>query len=259
MGQEWSKVRYILTYTFNWRRQIDGGEGFGHLWSLAVEEQFYIFWPPVVALLLVARRKLAFTISVLVFAIAFVAFHRIQLWNGGEVWLWLIMRTDARADSLLMGALLAVLWTRGITFPVRAVRPAVWISVTFLIGCFLFAHEDRAFLYLGGFTAVALAAAIVIYALVERVGVLPTLLSTRPLVVVGRVSYGVYLWHLPAFTVVQRYGMDWSVAVRLVVAYGATATLTVVSWFAIERPFLLLKTRLEQTREERAIATAAIA
>ena len=62
---------------------------------------------------------------------------------------------------------------------------------------------------------------------------------------IGRVSYGLYLWHFPIFYVVARYAMDLDLVPRLIVAYGMTTVFTLASWFVIERPVLRWKDRIK--------------
>jgi peptidoglycan/LPS O-acetylase OafA/YrhL len=169
------------------------------------------------------------------------------------------MRTDTRADSLLAGALVAHLWTRGITVPRRYLGPATWLAAGFLTWCFLRVRTDS-FLFSGGFTFVAIAAAIVIFGSVERAWAGTALLESTPLRAVGRVSYGLYLWHFPVFAVVGRYGPTWSPAERVAVAFAVTAALTIASWLLVERHFLRWKDSLEaRRRDERKVLAPALA
>src|SRR5439155_1485865 len=103
-----------------------------HLWSLAIEEQFYAVWPLVLLGTLalgLTRRRLAW----LCVALALVAaIWRAALYQSGEVWLVIYIRTDARADALLIGAALALV--RGVTAAVSVAsfrlveRPALRVK-----------------------------------------------------------------------------------------------------------------------------------
>jgi len=76
-------------------------------------------------------------------------------------------------------------------------------------------------------------------------GLLERLLRPAPLVAVGRISYGLYLWHWPVFLVLNPTRTGWSGAMLTTVRLLVTAAVAVVSFFAIEQPFLRLKTRFE--------------
>jgi peptidoglycan/LPS O-acetylase OafA/YrhL len=101
------------------------------------------------------------------------------------------------------------------------------------------------FLYQGGYTLVSLSAAVILLASLERQWFAHRVLRWRVLGVIGMVSYGLYLWHLPVFTVVSRHGHDLSRSQRTVVGLSITAAAVAFSWFVIERPALRWKDRLE--------------
>ncbi len=101
--------------------------------------------------------------------------------------------------------------------------------------------NDRRYLEWGSLTF-ALAAAILVLACVRSSDQwLPRLLSARPLVAIGKVSYGLYLWHFPVILVVDERLPDASDLVRGSTVVAATAVATLLSWFLVERPFLSLK------------------
>jgi peptidoglycan/LPS O-acetylase OafA/YrhL len=70
---------------------------------------------------------------------------------------------------------------------------------------------------------------------------LPRLLSWGPLVAVGKVSYGIYLWHFPAILVIDEQLPDTATVTRGAAVLALTAATTLASWFLVERPFLALK------------------
>jgi len=237
-------VLYYANYYVVWHF-FDAVGDLGHLWSLSVEEQFYLVWPAILILFLGIRRPAGYVATLLGVMIAVVAIRRAVLWEGGTGWLPLFNRTDTRIDSLLVGALLASLWVRGRT-PTKGLAPAAWIASGILLLCVEFARGDEAFVFLGGFTLVAVIVAVLILATIDSDWPGNRVLALAPLVAVGRVSYGLYLWHVPVFWAVSRWGSTWSDGARVVVALGATAVLTVLSWFLIERPALHWKRRFER-------------
>lgn len=223
---------------------VHGAPALVHLWSLSVEEQFYLIWPfVVIAALSVAHRTSTALLTLVGFLLAIWA-YRWYVFERGDVVIAIYPRTDMRADALIAGALLAVLWLR-VGLPARHLK-AVGGAAVLVVGLYLaFARLDSPFLWTGGLTVFAFAVAIALHAVLSSGWAANRLLCWRPLVAVGVVSYGVYLWHLPAFDVVARYGGDWPVAVRVAMGVALTAALVTASWYAVERPFLRMKARLE--------------
>ena len=125
----------VAFYYLNWKIAVGQQivADFRHLWSLSVEEQFYLVWPLVVASVLHVRRRLSFVIIILVLAIVYVAIARAMLFASEISWDRLYVRTDARAEGLLVGALLAHVWVRGYS-PKRYIIPAAWGASAFLLG-----------------------------------------------------------------------------------------------------------------------------
>jgi peptidoglycan/LPS O-acetylase OafA/YrhL len=99
------------------------------------------------------------------------------------------------------------------------------------------------FMHLGGFTLLAMATAVVIvWVVLAPSGYLRGFLEYRPLVWVGRISYGLYLWHYPIFKAASLLRLAWPL--QLLLAVTATLTVTSLSYYLIERPALKLKTRI---------------
>lgn len=226
-------------YYANWHTLVQdhvGLAGLGHLWSLSIEEQFYFVWPLLLALFFGLRRNIVMVTSVLCVAIAGIALHRAALWNSSG-WGDAYYRTDVRIDALLIGALLASLWVRNLT-PRRGLGPAAWIALGVVFICTLSARANEGFWSGFGFTVVALATAVIILAAVDSNWSVNRFLSLPPMVAVGRVSYGIYLWHFPVFWAVGRWGRAWPDAVRVSVGFGLTALFTVLSWNLLEKPIM---------------------
>jgi peptidoglycan/LPS O-acetylase OafA/YrhL len=249
-----------LLYVTNWRLIADGvsyggaaaaGAPLVHLWSLAVEEQFYVVWPLVLAALLAisGRRRHRVVASVCVIGAVASAVEMAWLFQAGHATARLYYGTDTRAQAFLVGAGAAVIAPKlgaGLRRLLqRAALPALGALV---IACF--AATD-ALLYRGGFFVVAVAAAVVISATLDP-GPVARLLDRAPLRAIGRVSYGIYLWHWPAIVLLTptRLGIDGLplAAVRLAV----TALGTYMSWTLVERP-------IARARAPRVAWTGAIA
>jgi peptidoglycan/LPS O-acetylase OafA/YrhL len=214
---------------------------FQHLWSLAIEEQFYLIWPPVLGLLLrrVGRR------GALVFALAAAGISAGLMAHGylpDDDPSRLYYGTDTRAFALLIGAALACM-----RLPLRAERPPLvaalpdgvaFAALAGLGAALVFLDEYQPLLYRGGFVGVAVLTAVLIAALAHpraRLGRL--LLGNSPMRWLGTRSYAIYLWHWPVFMVTRP---DLDVALDgwplLAVRLAATALLAEVSYRYVEAP-----------------------
>jgi len=221
--------------------------GFGHLWSLSFEEQFYFLWPWVTIALLSVRMRLRTVITILLVLIVIVAIHRDLAYQGPQSWCAVFHRTDTRADSILWGALVAHLWVRR-KEPTRGLVVAGWIAAVFLLACLPFGGITGPFLYRGGLVAIDVACAVMILAVVDGRWGGRWLFELKPLVALGIVSYGFYLWHFPVFFGVRHFDTHWPYAWRVIVATVVTLCLTLLSWFFIEQPIMRWKDRLEAKR-----------
>jgi peptidoglycan/LPS O-acetylase OafA/YrhL len=250
LGKLWPNVRSVLLYYNNWHsvwNPEDFSSDLGHLWSLAIEEQFYIVWPVVLAAVLAFSTRLRVRIALVAVPIAWVFWYRMRVWDSGVGWVNVFVRTDTRIDTLLVGCLFALVF--------RYARPrrsiVLWSGVAGTLVLFILVATSSprdGWMYRGGFTVAAFAAGSVVLAIAH--GSLPGVgvLSMRVLRGVGRVSYGLYLWHFPVFRFVGRHTETWAAVPRLAVALGTSATLTALSWYAIERVALARKDRWFSSR-----------
>lgn len=235
-----------LTYTTNWYEIARSGSYFAsngppslllHTWSLAIEEQFYLIYPLVLLALMAMyrrRRHVAFGIAALALLSAlWTAF----LWEMGASVDRLYMGTDCRVQSLLVGACGAVVIEARVRE--RAIPPGLRAACVAAGGVLIAAlalTRDVAAMFAGGFLVVSMATIVLIAGCLYQ-GTVARLMGWRPLVLVGVMSYSVYLWHFPIFAWIQgstdRVGLGaqaWCFVLTLLVAAG--------SYRFIERPFL---------------------
>ncbi|MDQ4069687.1 MAG: acyltransferase, partial [Actinomycetota bacterium] len=121
LGHEARSAAAVALYGANWVIAAGGSlsAGLGHLWSLSVEEQFYMVWPVLLLAALRCRRPTAVIVVIAVAGIVWAIGVRAWLWLEGAGWDAIYVRTDARLDELFMGALLAVTFRRGWRLPHR--------------------------------------------------------------------------------------------------------------------------------------------
>jgi peptidoglycan/LPS O-acetylase OafA/YrhL len=202
-----------------------------HTWSLATEEQFYLVWPLLLAVLLPRFGERAVLVVAICGSMASAA-ERLWLWRDGVGEWRVYFGADTHADALLVGCALAVLLrTHG-----SRRRPVAGL---------LLLSGTCALSLTTGFTAgvivptvVPLMTAGVIACAVDGARAL----TWRPLRLVGERSYGLYLWHYPVAILVELVvGRAW--LPQLVVMVPVAWCLTLVSWHVVERPFLRMKDR----------------
>lgn len=200
-------IPWILLYVGNWARATGAGNLgiLAHLWSLSVEEQFYLLWPVIVMALL--RRRVPFrriAVGLLCAAGAEMA-YREALYRHGTSVVRLANGLDTHSDALLVGCAVA-LWLAAGDLP-RVPRPALdagaWISVAVIVVLVLTGNGDTSFQW--GYPLTAIAGGALISALVTG-GPVPMIavLQSRPAVWIGRRSYGLYVWSYPIY-----YGLPW--------------------------------------------------
>ena len=234
---------YVISHDF------DGmPAGLGVIWSLSIEEHYYVFYPPLAALLLrVGRVGLSATLLSILCAVV-LAWRYWLVFNGGSE-AYLIMVTYTRVDAILVGCIMAL-----VRNPWLDPRPAPkalndWalagLCVAVLIGTLVF--RDDVFRLTARYTLQSLAIAPLIYLAVARAEQLPfRWLSAKPVVYIGTISYTIYLSHHLILLGLAKHWpqLNW-IGVTLL---GAVLTLAVAEpmrrW--VEQPCAKLRQRLHR-------------
>ncbi len=238
-----------LFYVANWRfvasgqsyfDLFSGASPFRHLWSLAIEEQFYLVWPLVtLGCLTLGRGRLrvlggvaigGVVVSTALMALLFDSADPSRAYYG----------TDTHAHPILVGVLLALVLVDRPAVSTRSARALDGLGFVALVGmfaAFAFAHDTATSLYRGGSLAFAVAVAVLIAAVMRAPrGLLSRAFSWKPFVLLGMISYGVYLWHWPVivYATGQRTGLSGFAldAVRV----GVTLAISIASYVLVERP-----------------------
>lgn len=225
-------------YTYNYCRTASGWL-LGHCWSLSLEEQFYLVWPP--CLVLLGRKKsiyLAIAIIALSPVSRGVSYFLAPSFRGSEG-----MMLHTRLDTIMFGCLLALLYEHSAfnRLADRFLHPGFIMMSAFLflfISPFLEARFQARYAWTIGYTLRAcLVSVVLVYAMQNVVSPLGRILNSRLMRHIGVISYSLYLWQ-QMFTGPYSFWFP----VNLLVALACAE----VSFFLVERPALRLRDRIEK-------------
>ena len=250
--------RWFLSYTFNFWIALHNGWPANHLmnhfWSLSVEEQFYLLWPPVV-FLVPARRRPHLIVGVLLVAAA----SEIYLIRHGFSHAVVHTNLLTRLDSLGVGAAMAFLH--------RSSRPEAavpllawvfWVCLVLLVGSAAWTGALSQAGWWGHLLvqpALMAWSATLVYLLVHQRGAfrqVARVFRMRTFVFLGKYSYGIYLFHWILYAAIDRHdafglktGSPWA---NFVIVGAATIASALLSWNLVEKQFLRLKWRTSVLR-----------
>lgn len=171
-----------------------------HLWSLAVEEQFYLVWP--IAVALIGRSGPRWVLRAALAGAALSALWLALEFDPSADPTRVYVGTDTRASGLLLGAALAALLAMKNEWPAASMQVSSGLGILGLAFLLVHVSSQDPFLYRGGFLLVDLASCALIAGLVAPTS-LARVLGAGPLAWLGRRSYGLYLWHWPVFAVTR--------------------------------------------------------
>lgn len=253
----WYQVLGTLTYTYNWVNVAFGGTYFdrtnpqflANMWTLAVEQQFYLVWPLILLLaFLIPTRHRWLVPAVLV--LASVSEMAVLKAGGGNL-TRIYEGTDTHAFGLMLGATLALLFPLALentphyldrsTARLRGL--AAWVGMVGVFVSFLMLHDSDPFTYPWGVLAVSVLTIGIIQACLEEVSgvsgpgqILVELLSWPPLQWLGVRSYSLYLWHWPVFMLVNSLWRDLPQWAALVVIAVVSILAASLSYKYVENP-----------------------
>ncbi len=251
-GERWGQAWSAAAYVANWHtigREMSYFDRFGgpgpldHLWSLSVEEQFYLVWPVLLLLALVVLRLprrwlaagtwlLAAASFALLAALATPGFDNTRAYEG----------TDTRAGGILLGALLALVWadveraatrSRGVRVGIQVLGVAALAGIGWLVA----STDDYSMsLYSSGLLLLSVCSAALVAAVALPGSLVERALGLAPLRWLGERSYAIYLWQLPIIAAVSATALAEHRVWWGLVLTAATLVLAELSWRLVEDP-----------------------
>jgi peptidoglycan/LPS O-acetylase OafA/YrhL len=269
-----SDIFSTLTYTANWHFIVTQSYFLGdgtvspllHMWSLAVEEQFYIFWPLIFWMLTLIKPNKSIRSKTLLFSILLVLFSSLQMYR-----LWdpmspdrAYMGTDSRAFQIAIGAALAAACFGLDSIRIQRFKRELLILVSLmglLVLSFQLGTADglKNWYATGGAFLVALLSALVILGVISGPSTSSRLLSVSPLTYLGKLSYGMYLWHWPIYIfsidlIREKYPNSTALA-TVFFLYPLTVLLAAASYHFFENP-IRFGPRFSSVSHRKSIAAA---
>ena len=240
---------YLIVHDVSYFAAFGAPQPFNHLWSLSIEEQFYIVWP--LAMLGLAKlfprvepttgarlRMAAATLGLALVSMVVM----IVLYKPGIDPSRVYYGTDTRALELLVGAALAMVWpSRRLHARIkpearRVIDIAGVVGLAVMLLMFLRSEEFSPFLYRGGFMLLSIATAVVVAALAHPASRLGPIIGCTPMRWIGERSYGIYLWHFPIIVLTTPEGAEGVDLPRALAQVVATFVIAALSWKYVENP-----------------------
>jgi peptidoglycan/LPS O-acetylase OafA/YrhL len=244
----WKEAAAALFYSMNWVRAYHGlPDAFrlNHTWSLSIEEQFYLVWPLLLACLMALRIRIPFLLSLILLGIVASSVARTVHWLLYQDWARVYMGLDTRADGLLTGCAAGVLANSNLLPRARwaktLVKGLAWAGALVIAVLTVNPLPDQIH-FLVGMPVLNLAIVLLLLAVVSSPSAgMAALFEGRILGWLGRVSYGIYLWHWPIRHLMLKLDLDRFPWATPVLGLALSIAAAALSYYGLERYFLRLK------------------
>ncbi len=179
-----------------------------HFWSLAIEEQFYFFWPWVIYFISPVRRRL----MVICLFILGIVITRTYLYEFSSLEFNYYFNTFCRTDSLLIGAVLSQLYSENLKIPGRFVN-ILFAILFFIIITGIYVMKSAGlfspFMATAGYTCLAFWYACILYMILEEYSLVKSFFSIPILRYTGKISFGLYVFHWPVLLILRNKATIW--------------------------------------------------
>jgi peptidoglycan/LPS O-acetylase OafA/YrhL len=258
--RELQESLFALFYFTNWADAYHIGRHISllHTWSLSVEEQFYIIWPGILLWLLSKTSRSS--LLCWIFLAAFISvIIRISLFVGDNTYtsgnifppdpLRLLLGTDTRADSLLLGCFAGVLLSSNLAprreWFMKILKISAMASGIGLLLMGTCNNESPWMIYFGWFLASVFAMTLIIHLVSGSQSLIRLFLENAVLVYVGEISYGLYVWHYPILIAMQQHHLPYKNLIYLLPVFPVV----LLSYYLIEKPCLRLKNQFQRVSQ----------
>ena len=240
-----------LLYVANWRSifaehdywaLFSSSSPLSHTWSLAIEEQFYLFWPVVVVWSFsISKTPLNLLKNIAIYGGFLSVFLLVYLYlNNNDAMSRVYYGTDTRISAILFGAALSLYLAKSKNLriePIIIPHLVIWIAIGYLTLSWFLLAGDNPLLYKGGLLLSSVSVVVVIFAIIQKRSILLNkVLAFSPLRFVGLISYGLYLWHYPIFLFIDEHyswiTFYWSLCVKIVLTF----IIAIASYYLLEQP-----------------------
>ncbi|MER2491583.1 acyltransferase family protein [Catenovulum sediminis] len=204
-----------------------------HTWSLAVEEQFYIFFPLLLMMLFSRGKKVLVTLLIIISAISLL----ISEWGAVNSPIGNFYLLPTRAWELLAGALASILYLNVHIENIRGKHSGLLSIIGFVAIIVSYLYFSPSTLHPSFLTVVPVIGTVLVLLFCKSENIIGRLLSTKVFIFIGLISYSLYLWHQPILALMKNYSSVHLKPEYILLSIGLTFLLSFFTWKYVELPF----------------------